>query len=130
MFQRLKNIINDHLSDQDVDAARREKAGEVVKRKRDGTPYNHQKEVGDALRGLDRLMGEAADKLKNDKTLTPDEKAALEQLYSEASKKKTEVQQKLSEDNAEEGLKPNQSGPSPGNKSPKVTIDGGDTTKL
>ncbi len=42
----------EHLTDRDVDAARRESRGEVVARKKDGTPYDHQKEVRHSKRGL------------------------------------------------------------------------------
>ncbi len=41
-----------HLTDRDLDAARREAAGEVVARRSDGTPFNHVQEVRDAQQGL------------------------------------------------------------------------------
>jgi hypothetical protein len=44
--------IKEHLTDKDLDAARRESEGEVVSTKKDGTPFDHQKEVRDAQRGL------------------------------------------------------------------------------
>lgn len=48
---RIDGIV-EHLQPRDLDAARRELAGEVVARKPDGTPWNHVQEVQDAQRGL------------------------------------------------------------------------------
>jgi len=44
--------LKEHLSDRDLDAARRELAGEVVARKSDGTPWDHLREVQEAQLGL------------------------------------------------------------------------------
>ncbi|MGX1773705.1 PA14 domain-containing protein [Nocardia brasiliensis] len=44
--------LKEHLTDRDLDAARRELNGEVVARKSDGTPWNHVQEVRDAQNGL------------------------------------------------------------------------------
>ncbi|MFJ9448000.1 polymorphic toxin type 28 domain-containing protein [Kitasatospora sp. NPDC101235] len=44
--------IAEHLTFRDLDAARRELAGEVVARKPDGTPWDHVAEVRDAQTGL------------------------------------------------------------------------------
>jgi RHS repeat-associated protein len=49
--------IKEHTTKQDLDAARRESKGEVVARKKDGTPYDHQKEVADAQKGLKNEIG-------------------------------------------------------------------------
>uniref|UniRef100_UPI002455AA06 polymorphic toxin type 28 domain-containing protein n=1 Tax=Nocardia brasiliensis TaxID=37326 RepID=UPI002455AA06 len=42
----------EHLTERDLDAARRELNGEVVARKPDGTPWYHVREVRDAQNGL------------------------------------------------------------------------------
>lgn len=49
---RKTDRIKQHATPRDLDAARRELGGEVVKRKPDGTPYDHVGEVRDAQRGL------------------------------------------------------------------------------
>jgi Bacterial toxin 28 len=49
--QKLDNL-SSHLTDRDLDAARRELDGQVVARKADGTPWDHVQEVRDAQQGL------------------------------------------------------------------------------
>ncbi|HEX3590372.1 MAG TPA: polymorphic toxin type 28 domain-containing protein [Pseudonocardiaceae bacterium] len=44
--------LKEHLTDRDLDAARRELDGEVVATKSDGTPWDHVDEVQNAQRGL------------------------------------------------------------------------------
>ncbi|GAA4887159.1 polymorphic toxin-type HINT domain-containing protein [Streptomyces coeruleoprunus] len=48
--------IAEHLTLRDLDAAKRELAGEVVARKSDGTPWDHVAEVRDAQNGLLKRM--------------------------------------------------------------------------
>jgi hypothetical protein len=49
---RKTDRIKEHLTEKDLDAARRELDGEVVARKPDGTPWDHVDEVRNAQRGL------------------------------------------------------------------------------
>jgi hypothetical protein len=47
----------EHLTERDLDAARRELLGEVVARKPNGTPFDHVDEVRNAQRGLVKRIG-------------------------------------------------------------------------
>jgi RHS repeat-associated protein len=75
----------EHLTERDLDAARREAKGEVVARKPDGTPYDHQHEVKDAQNGLLNRIQEINNKLSHPNTPAA-EREALQRELSEASK--------------------------------------------
>ncbi|MET8651708.1 polymorphic toxin type 28 domain-containing protein [Nocardia aurea] len=77
--------IKEHLTDRDLDAARRELEGEVVARKPDGTPWDHVQEVRDAQQGLVNRIDQINRRLGWPK-LTDAERAALEDELSEASR--------------------------------------------
>ncbi len=55
-FQRKIDDRKEHFTDKDLKAAWREKRGEVVARKSDGTPYDHAKEVNESQNGLKRTI--------------------------------------------------------------------------
>ncbi|HEX6683019.1 MAG TPA: polymorphic toxin type 28 domain-containing protein [Candidatus Limnocylindrales bacterium] len=77
--------MKEHLTERDLDAARREAAGEVVARKPDGTPWDHVDEVRNAQRGLNNRI----DQLKRqmgDTRLSDAERAAVQDELTEASK--------------------------------------------
>ncbi|MGW7532408.1 putative T7SS-secreted protein [Amycolatopsis sp. NPDC054798] len=77
--------LKEHLTEKDLDGARREAAGEVVKRKSSGVPYDHVDEVRNAQDGLVKRI----DRLKRmlgDSRLKPDDRPPLESELSEASK--------------------------------------------
>ena len=77
--------LKEHLTEKDLDGARREAAGEVVKRKSTGVPWDHVKEVREAQDGLvnriDRLK-----RMLGDSRLKPEDRAPLESELSEASR--------------------------------------------
>lgn len=77
--------LKEHLTDRDLDAARRELNGEVVARKPDGTPWNHVQEVRDAQAGLANRI-DAINRRLGWPGLGAEERAALEQELSEASR--------------------------------------------
>ncbi|MFD6220425.1 polymorphic toxin type 28 domain-containing protein [Nocardia asteroides] len=77
--------IKEHLTDRDLDAARRELNGEVVARKPDGTPWDHVQEVRDAQQGLANRIDQINRRL-GWPGLDAAERAALERELSEASK--------------------------------------------
>lgn len=75
----------EHLTQRDLDAARRELKGEVVARKPDGTPWDHVREVRETqtklvnrIKALKRLLG--------DTRASESEKAAARAELSEASR--------------------------------------------
>lgn len=74
-----------HILNGEMDAARREAAGEVVARKADGTPWDHVTELRDAQNGLlnriNKIKRELAGSDLDDAT-----RAALQRELSEASK--------------------------------------------
>jgi hypothetical protein len=76
--------LKEHLTDRDLDAARREAKGEVVKRKADGTPWDHQHEVRDAQRGLLNRIDQINKRLSRP-ALTEAERQALTAELREAS---------------------------------------------
>ncbi|MGH3874908.1 MAG: polymorphic toxin type 28 domain-containing protein [Pseudonocardiaceae bacterium] len=77
--------ISEHLTQRDLDAAKRETDGEVVARKPDGTPFDHVKEVRDAQRGLLNRIEDIKRRLGD--TRIPDEaRAVLESELSRASR--------------------------------------------
>ncbi len=74
-----------HLQESDLNAARRELNGEVVKRKPDGTPWDHVHEVVDAQRGLYRRIND----LKTMMSRYPpnsEEYTQMQELLSDMSK--------------------------------------------
>jgi RHS repeat-associated protein len=73
-----------HILNGEMDAARREAAGEVVARKADGTPWDHVTELRDAQRGLLKRINKIKKELGGD--LTDEARAALQKELSEASK--------------------------------------------
>jgi hypothetical protein len=82
--QRIDNI-SSHLTDRDLNAARRELNGEIVARKPDGTPWDHVSEVRDAQRGLINIIDRVQRQLGNP-SLTQAERAALVMDLSRASR--------------------------------------------
>ena len=77
--------LKEHLTDADLDAARRERSGEVVARKSDGTPWDHVTEVREAQNGLLNQINRLQRRL-GDSRLSPDERSAAESELSEASR--------------------------------------------
>ena len=64
LYAKPVDNFKEHLSDEDLDAARREAEGEVVSRRpRDDAPYDHQTEVRQAQNGLLRRIREAQSRL-------------------------------------------------------------------
>jgi RHS repeat-associated protein len=83
---RSGRIVADHLQSKDLSAARRELRGEVVARRRDGTPYDHVKEVRDAQAGLYNRIGAIKRRMNDTRSLTPEERADLQIELSYASR--------------------------------------------
>ncbi|UOZ08578.1 putative T7SS-secreted protein [Amycolatopsis sp. WQ 127309] len=77
--------LKEHLTERDLDAARRELDGEVVARKGDGTPWDHVKEVREAQNGLVNQVNKLK-RMLADSRLSPADRPALEGELSEASK--------------------------------------------
>ena len=77
--------LKEHLTGRDLDAARRESAGEVVRRKADGTPYDHVREVREAQQGLLNRIETINNRLSHPGTSAAD-RAALQRELSEASR--------------------------------------------
>jgi hypothetical protein len=77
--------MKEHLTDRDLDAARRELNGEVVARKPTGQPWDHVDEVRNAQRGLVRRIDQLK-RLLGDSRSSPADRAAYEDELSEASK--------------------------------------------
>ncbi len=77
--------MKEHLTEEDLDAARRELDGEVVARKPNGEPWDHVNEVQKPQRGLNNRIDQINRRLGNTRT-TPDERANLEQELPEASR--------------------------------------------
>jgi Bacterial toxin 28 len=77
--------LKEHLTDRDLDAARRELGGEVVKTKGSGQPWDHVDEVRNAQRGLVNQINRLERSL-GDSRLDPAERPAIEAELSEASK--------------------------------------------
>jgi Bacterial toxin 28 len=75
----------EHLTDRDLDAARRELDGEVVATKPDGTPWDHVDEVRNAQRGLVNRITQLKRQL-GDSRISGGDRAALQSELSEASK--------------------------------------------
>ncbi|SNY04720.1 putative T7SS-secreted protein [Paractinoplanes atraurantiacus] len=77
--------MKEHLTDRDLDAARRELNGEVVARKPSGQPWDHVDEVRNAQRGLTRRIDQLK-RLLGDSRTTEAERAAYQSELSEASR--------------------------------------------
>jgi hypothetical protein len=77
--------MKEHLTDRDLDAARRELDGEVVARKSDGTPWDHVDEVRNAQRGLVRRIDQLK-RLLGDSRVSDADRAGYQSELSEASK--------------------------------------------
>jgi uncharacterized protein YukE len=77
--------MKEHLTERDLDAARRELNGEVVATKRSGQPWDHVDEVRNAQRGLVRRIGQLKRLLGDSRTPAAD-RAAYEAELSEASR--------------------------------------------
>jgi hypothetical protein len=77
--------LKEHLTQRDLDGARRELAGEVVARKSGGDPWNHVKEVREAQDGLTNRIQQLKRQL-GDSRSTPDDRARAQSELSEASR--------------------------------------------
>ncbi|XVU25067.1 putative T7SS-secreted protein [Actinoplanes sp. CA-054009] len=77
--------MKEHLTDRDLDAARRELNGEVVARKPSGQPWDHVDEVRNAQRGLTRRIDQLK-RLLGDSRTGEAERAAYQSELSEASR--------------------------------------------
>jgi hypothetical protein len=77
--------LKEHLTEKDLDAARRELNGEVVARKADGTPWDHVDEVQNAQRGLVNRINQLNRQL-GDSRLSDADRAAAQSELSEASR--------------------------------------------
>jgi putative RNase toxin 28 of polymorphic toxin system len=87
-FRQRLNRHKEHLTDRDLDAARRESNGEVFRRQ-DGSPANHIGEVKDSQQGLRKLLATiqgALSDAKPDRAPSPEEIEALNQVLAEASR--------------------------------------------
>lgn len=79
------DAIQEHILNGELDAARREAAGEIVARKANGNPYDHVKELRDAQNGLLNRIQNIKKSLGNP-NLDIGTRIALEQELSQASK--------------------------------------------
>lgn len=77
--------MKEHLTDRDLDAARRELDGEVVATKSSGTPWDHVDEVRNAQNGLVNRIGQLK-RLVGDSRVSASDKAQFEAELSEASR--------------------------------------------
>jgi hypothetical protein len=77
--------LKEHLTEKDLDGARRELNGEVVARKGDGTPWDHVTEVREAQNGLSNQINRLKRQL-SDSRLAPEDRPAVESELSEASR--------------------------------------------
>lgn len=75
----------EHLTEKDLDAARRELNGEVVARKSSGQPWDHVQEVRNAQQGLRNRIAQLQ-RMLGDTRLSPEAKQAAQSELSEASK--------------------------------------------
>jgi hypothetical protein len=86
---KIDNIV-EHLTEEDLEAARDELAGEVVVTKPDGKPFDHVNEVENAQKGLETVIDKIKARLghanKDGKSsLTPGQREALERQLGRAS---------------------------------------------
>ncbi|MHB0961177.1 MAG: polymorphic toxin type 28 domain-containing protein [Pirellulaceae bacterium] len=79
------DALKKHILNGELDAARREAAGEVVARKPNGQPWDHVTELRDAQNGLLKRIRRIKNEL-GDAKLDPAARRALECELSEASK--------------------------------------------
>jgi hypothetical protein len=77
--------LKEHLTERDLDAARRERSGEVVARKPGGEPWDHVDEVRNAQRGLVNRINQIQRQL-GDSRISDADRSALRSELSEASK--------------------------------------------
>jgi putative RNase toxin 28 of polymorphic toxin system len=77
--------LKEHLTDRDLDAARRELDGEVVKTRPDGKPYDHVDEVRNAQRGLVKRIQQIQQQL-GDSRISDAYRVELQSELSEASR--------------------------------------------
>lgn len=77
--------MKEHLTDRDLDAARRELNGEVVATKSNGVPWDHVDEVRNAQNGLVNRIGQLK-RLLGDSRVSPADRAQYEAELSEASR--------------------------------------------
>lgn len=75
----------EHLTERDLDAARRELNGDVVATKSDGTPWNHVGEVRDAQRGLVNRI-EQLKRMLADSRISEQTRSNAQSELSEASR--------------------------------------------
>lgn len=73
--------IDDHLTDKDISGAIRDINGKPITRK-NGTPFQHKKEVDDAVRGLRKERDSLIKSIKNPK-LTPEVKKSINDAINE-----------------------------------------------
>jgi hypothetical protein len=74
-----------HVLNGELDAARREAAGQVVVRKPDGTPWNHVQELRDAQRGLQNRIDSIKSQLGRE-GISDAQRAALQNELGQASR--------------------------------------------
>jgi hypothetical protein len=77
--------MKEHLTDRDLDAARRELNGEVVATKSTGTPWDHVDEVRNAQNGLVNRISQLK-RLLGDSRVSASDKAQFQAELSEASR--------------------------------------------
>jgi hypothetical protein len=82
---RKTDRLKEHLTDEDLDGARRELKGEVVKRKSSGQPWDHVHEVRDAQNGLVNRITQLQRQI-GDTRISDTDRAALQSELSEASR--------------------------------------------
>ena len=81
------DAFRDVLEPRHLDAFRRERNGEIVARKPDGTPYDHVPEVNNAIRGLENTMQSIQNKLGSPSAnLTAAERQSLTDRYAAGSR--------------------------------------------
>jgi hypothetical protein len=84
-YAKVRRTCSDHLKLSDHEAAIRELAGEIVKLKKSGVPFDHVHEVGEAHRGLENAINRANRALAN-ADLCPQARSAWEEVLKLASK--------------------------------------------
>ncbi|MGH7966569.1 MAG: polymorphic toxin type 28 domain-containing protein, partial [Candidatus Binatia bacterium] len=77
--------LKEHLTQRDLDAARREARGEVVARRPDGSPFNHIEEVQNAQQGLLNRINQINRRL-SDPNLSSIERVTLQRELGKASR--------------------------------------------
>jgi hypothetical protein len=82
---RKTDRLKEHLTEKDLDGARRELDGEVVARKSDGTPWDHVDEVRNAQRGLINRIRQLKREV-GDARLPEEQRSAAQQELGEASR--------------------------------------------